>query len=145
MNTLELQNAHGYLNGSCFGLWDISDPACNKCLICKECEIKIKRKSSTHEEILTESVVLKEDEDLPEISPLEYLIDSLKGRFDYNTKSNEKAIAHYFTKDELPILNIIVSKESGKIKLESSVFTTKIIDGFNSIEEVEGIIKEVVK
>lgn len=147
MRGLEVHESHGHLESCCFGLWDMSDSACNtgKCLIAKQCEEITKKKIAVQEDsrIVDEVVLTKEERKLPEISPMEYMLDLLKGRYDYSTKENDKAVAHYFNKDDRTILTIIVSKTNGKLKLQS-VLGGKVLNGINSIEEVEEILREML-
>jgi hypothetical protein len=115
-----------------------------KCLVAKQCEEIVKKKIAVQEDSKVDDVVLtKEEKKLPEISPMEYMFDLLKGRYDYSTKENDKAVAHYFKKDDKTVFTIIVSKTNGKLKLQS-VSDGKVLNGINSIEEVEEILKEML-
>ena len=147
MSKLELHDVYGYLDGDCFGLWDMSNPACTtgKCLVAKHCEEKTKRGVVVQEETKIQEIVLTEEEKkLPEIAPMEYMLDLLKGRFEYSMKENDKAIAHYFLKDGKTVFTIIVSKTNGKVKLQSALCEPKVFNSLASIEEVEEILKEMV-
>ena len=146
MSKFEIHNATGHLEGACFGLWDMSDSSCTKCLVSKYCEEKVKRSKPNQEEskIQEPEVALTEDDKkLPEISPLEYLFELLSGRFESITKENDKAVAHYFAKDGINVFTVIVSKLNGKLKLQSQT-SNKILDTLQSIEEAEEIVKEMV-
>jgi hypothetical protein len=141
MNGLEMCDAKGSLDGSCFGeLWDISSVDCAKCFVRKLCEDKTKRGTAVQEDVPGSD----EDVVMPEIPPMEYMIDLLKGRLDYKVQENDKAIAHYFRKDEKPVFTIIISKTNGKVKLQTATGQSKVVDKIESIEQVEGLIKEMV-
>ncbi len=148
MSSFETHDMEGYADSCCFGRWDISYPACTtgKCLIAKYCEEKAKKGLSIQEEStkIQEIVLTEEDKKLPEIPPLEYMLDLLQGKFEHEKKENSKAIAHYFMRDGLNMFTIIISRLNGKIKLMSSSHEPKVVDSIDSIEQVEEIIKEMI-
>lgn len=143
MSEFQVYDANGSLDGSCFGLWEMSAPECSKCLVREHCEAKVKRGAVTQAEAGEAVELTEEDRKMPEIPPLEYMLDLLRSRFDYTTKANDKAVAHYFWKDTEIVFTVIMAKGTGKLKFVAESGRTKIIDGLDSIEQVEGILKEM--
>ena len=140
MSELEVRDGKGWLDGDCFGLWDISFPQCSKCLVVKFCEEKTKHGTKTEEDVPETS----DEIEMPEIPPLEYMLDLLKGNLDYKSQENDKAIAHYFLKEDKTVFTIIISKTNGKIKLQNATGQFKVVNQIESIEQVEGLVKEMV-
>lgn len=144
MSNFEIHSVEGHLDGTCFGLWDMSDPLCTKCLVTKYCEEKNKRGGSPQDsKIETDMITAEENDKLPDISPLEYMFELLESKFDATTAENDKAVAHYFTKDDKKVFAVIVSKQNGKLKLNSQT-GSKVLDKLQSIEQAEEIVKEMI-
>jgi hypothetical protein len=144
MSEFQVYAANGSLDGSCFGLWEMSAPECGKCLVREHCEAKVKRGAVTQAEASEPIELTEEERKMPEIPPLEYMLDLLRSRFDYTTKQNDKAVAHCFWKDTEVVFTVIVAKGSGKLKLMLESGRTKILNGLDSIEQVEGVLKEML-
>jgi len=106
------------------------------------CEKRTKMKvSETKEESEEISSEIKEQ---PEISPLDYLIQSLSGKFDHETEEKDKAVIHKFRQDGKIVFAIIVGAY-GKLKIMSILKNQqKIFGSLQSIEEVESILSEML-
>jgi hypothetical protein len=137
-------DAKGTLDGSCFGLWEMSAPECSRCLVREPCEAKVKRGAVIQAEAGESVELTEEDRKMPEILPLEYMLDLLRSRFDYTTKQNDKAVAHYFLEEGKNVFTVIVSKGNGKLKLVSSTGESKLMDFLESVEQVERVLKEML-
>lgn len=143
MSRFEIRDATGYLDGTCFGTWSMSEAGCVKCLVSKDCEQISKKEVSAQDEAAQEIVLTEEEKKLPDIPPLEYMFSILEGRYDAMTKENDKAIGHYFAKDGNIMLTIIVAKQTGKVKLFAGG-KSKMVNNVNSIEEAEELVREMV-
>ena len=126
----------------CFGNWMLSDSECLRCTLSDMCEKRTKMKvSETKEESEEISSEIKEQ---PEISPLDYLIQSLSGKFDHETEEKDKAVIHKFRQDGKIVFAIIVGAY-GKLKIMSILKNQqKIFGSLQSIEEVESILSEML-
>jgi hypothetical protein len=144
MSRFEIQDATGYLDGCCFGTWSMSDAGCSKCGVAKDCEQISKKGVSAQDEEATQEIILTEEEKkLPDIPPLQYMLALLESKYDSHTKENDKATGHYYTKDGKDVLTVIVAKTTGKVKLFAGE-KSRLVDGINSIEDAEELVKELV-
>jgi len=131
----------------CFGHWVVSELECVKCSLSDSCE---KRTKSRAEEVCkskdedVEADGDAESEDISKVSPLDYLIQSLAGKFDQETDEKESATLHKFRKNGRTAIAVVIGAH-GKIKIVSVVKdTSKVFDRLESIEEVELTLKEML-
>jgi len=127
----------------CFGNWEIADSECIRCSISEGCEKKTKNKSVEIAEI-NELEDISECETPEKISPLEYLLQRLAGKFEKDEEEKGKAKIYKFRLSGKLKIAVIVG-ESGKIKVMSfQKKTEKILDGLNSVDDAEDILKEML-
>jgi hypothetical protein len=144
MSQVETHDVIGEMEpGACWGTWSVSDIACSKCVINKRCEEYTKSKNSGESEGKGEEFVAESSEDaVPEISPMEFLIQTLCDKYEYTTKENSTARGDYFKRNGKIAIEIITSKRNGKVKINSTK-GVKLVDKINSVAEAESILKEL--
>ena len=133
-----LWTKHQY--AKCFGHWLVSHSECCKCAVRDECEKRTKSRADDKTQEM-------EGEDHGEyeevIDPLDYILQSLSGRYEMEFDETEKKIKVYkFSKDGQGIATIGVA-ESGKIMVAVRG-AKKILEKPKTIEEAEEILKEVL-
>lgn len=141
---MELQDAAGGIEpGSCEGNWDANDPLCSRrsCMNSEKCERitkaeKFEKKSEAHE------TAESEEKDAVELSPFETLLRVLTDQYSCKTSETDKAKMFQFTKDNKPVIDIFVTK-TGKVRFVSKK-GIKTINGIDSIEQAEAILKELL-
>jgi hypothetical protein len=133
----------------CFGFWVVSELECVKCALSESCEKRTKAKveevdRSKDSDVDTEADGNVESEEVPVLSPLNYLIQSLAGKFDQETDEKENAILHKFRNNGRTVIAVAIGAY-GKIKIVSVVKnTSKVFDKLESIDEVESVLKEML-
>ena len=129
--------------GSCYGTHDISFDACTPevCAMSERCRIFTLSLSSGKS---VSEKTEKKPEPLPEMEPLSYLMECMKGRFDLNTLSkiteegNMKI--HRFMKNGVLVARIFVL-ESGKMKIETKNEETILEKGLGSVAQAHSLYK----
>jgi len=129
------------MEGSCWGRWDISEPACSECAIGKRCEERTKKRTS-QEEIKENAVEEPSSGGVAEVSPMEFIIGTLGGKYEYTTKENDTAKADYFKKDGKTVIEILTSKKTGKIRIRSSR-GVKCLSPIKSIDDAQSALREL--
>ena len=131
-----------YQYGKCFGNWLVSDPECSKCALSDKCEKKTKLKIEESDKDGEENVVTETRNNVS--APMDYLLKSLSGQFDYERSEKDKAILHKFSQNGKLIIAVVIGAY-GKIKIISvRKNTQKIFGNIESIEEAEGILAEML-
>ena len=121
----------------------MSDPECVRCALGDNCEKRTKIKSEEVEKP-SEPEGSGEIEDAKVITPLEYLFQSLEGRFDHEVEERDRAVLHKFTKDGKTVIAVAIGAY-GKIKIVSIPKDKKMIFGsLKSIGEVESVLVEML-
>ena len=124
----------------CFGNWLVSHSECCKCAVRDECE---KRTKSRSDDKVQEVEEADQGESAEVIDPLDYIIQSLSGRYEMEFDETEKKIKVYkFSKAGQGVSTIGVA-ESGKIMVAVRG-AKKIMSKPNTIEEAEEILKEIL-
>lgn len=127
----------------CFGHWVVSDPECVRCAVADNCE---KRTKAKVEEVdnSSEGEGDGELEAQKVVTPLEYLLQSLDGKFDHAVEEKDKAVIHKFRKDGKVEIAVIIGAY-GKIKIMSIPKNKqKIFGSLESIDEVETVLVEML-
>jgi hypothetical protein len=127
----------------CFGHWVVADPECTRCAVADSCEKRTKTKAADSKPSEAEGIgdEIHEEE---AVSPVDYLLRSLDGKFDHGTEERDKAILHKFTKDGKLVIAIAVGAY-GKVKIVSVVKNIqKVFGQLSSIEEVEEVLAEML-
>lgn len=128
--------------GKCFGHWLVSDAECAKCALSDKCEKRTKTKVDEQEKCL--DAVDTNDSAEQAVTPLDYLLKSLSGRFDYEIDEKEKAVLHKYSQGGKLVIAVVVGS-FGKIKIVSvSKNTQKIYGAISSVDEAEEILKEML-
>jgi len=124
--------------------WDISEPACTQCLFAWKCEWLTKRSKSSSEPSQAPSEVVDAPNSSPDgnENPIEYLLNSLQGRYDREDKESDVAIASYFRKSGIVAALVVCSKVSNRIKVQTAK-TKKFFEGIESTEQAESILEEL--
>jgi hypothetical protein len=143
--TTTLWTKHQYAR--CYGHWVVSDPECVKCALSDGCEKRTKAKVSEVDHA-KEVEVDSGPEDVKTVLPLDYLLQSLGGKFDQETeeKEKERAIIHKFhdVKTKKVMIAVIVGF-SGRVKIVSVPRNiSKVLEGIDSIEQVELVLAEIL-
>ena len=133
-----LWTKHQY--AKCFGHWLVSDSECNKCAVRDECEKRVKSRVDDKSQ---EAEGDDPGEVVSSLSPLDYILQSLSGKYDQEFEETDKRVKVYrYSKDgkEEIILGIA---ESGKIMV-AVLGKRKVFERPNTIEESETILKEML-
>ena len=135
-----LWNKHQYAR--CFGNWVVSDPECIRCALADNCEKRTKARIEEDDKPVEPEN--NEIEAQKEISPLDYLLKSLDGKFDQEIEEKEKAVIHKFKKEGKTIIAVAIGAY-GKIKIISMVNNrSKIFGRLENTEEVETVLAEML-
>ena len=125
----------------CFGHWLVSDPECAKCALSDNCEKRTKNKAEDNGQVEEE---IQESGSPDSITPIDYLLRSLSGKFDAAVEEKEKAVLHKFSENGKLVAAIAIGS-LGKIKVVSLKKNfQKVYGGISSIEEAEEILSEMV-
>jgi len=126
----------------CFGKWVVSDPECIRCALSDNCE---KRTKAKIEEAEKPSEPENNELEVPKpVTPLEYLLQSLDGKYNQEIETKDNAVLHKFKKDGKTVIAIAIGA-MGKIKVVSIVKgKSRIFGSLNSIEEVESVLTEML-
>lgn len=142
-NTLWVK--HHY--AKCFGHWFVSELECVKCSLSDSCEKRTKAKAEEVDRSKDEDADADVDtvsEEVSKVSPLDYLIQSLAGKFDQETEEKESATLHKFRENGRTVIAVAIGAY-GRIKIVSVVKnTSKVFGKLESIEEVESTLKEML-
>jgi hypothetical protein len=127
----------------CFGHWLVSDPECIRCAVSDACEKRTKAKSEESERS-TDVEPSEEAVEQSSISPLDYLIQSLSGKFEHETGEKDRAVIHKFRLDGKVVIAIVIGA-FGKIKIMSIPKNKqKIFGSLQSIDEAESVLAEML-
>ena len=78
------------------------------------------------------------------VTSLDYLLQSLGGKFDHEVEERDKAVLHKFRKDGKMVIAVAIGT-GGKIKIVSIVKNTqKVFGSLSSVEEVETVLSEML-
>jgi len=125
----------------CFGNWLVSDPDCGKCAKAEACEERTKTRSEESDQEPEGSGGV---EDVSPVSPLDYLIQSLGGRYDQDTEEKERAVLHKFRENGKTVIAVAVGT-TGKVKIVSVVRNkSTVFERMQSVEEVEAVLREML-
>lgn len=125
----------------CFGHWLVSDAECIRCAIADNCEKRTKSKVDDEKSTDDDSI---ECEPQKKITPLDYMLQILSGKFEHETDEKDKAVIHKFRQDGRTVLAIIIGAY-GKIKIMSlTKKKEKIFGRLESIEEAESVLAEML-
>lgn len=125
----------------CFGHWLVSDPECVRCAIADNCEKRTKSRVDDEKAPDDESI---ECEPQKQITPLDYMLQILTGKFEHETDEKDKAVIHKFRQNGRTVLAVIIGAY-GKIKIMSLTKNKeKIFGKLGSIEEVELVLAEML-
>jgi hypothetical protein len=133
---------HDY--AKCHGHWVVSDPDCAKCAY-KSAEACEKRTKARVEEVDNSKEVDEsgEVEEIVPVSPLDYLLQSLEGKFEKTTEEKERAILHKFCQNGKFVIAVVIGI-MGKIKVVSILKNkARVFEKLDSIEEVESVLMEM--
>ena len=126
----------------CFGFWVLSCDECLRCAVASNCEMRTKEKTTEVEnppELDTGEII-----EHKVVTPLEYMLKSLGGKFDQVSEEKGKAIIHKFKNDGKTVIAVAIG-EQGKIKIVSiSKNISKIFGCLESYEEVESVLAEML-
>lgn len=139
-----LWEKHQY--AKCFGHWLVSDAECGHCAVADSCE---KRTKARVEEV--ERPVKAQDsdgngdaEEEKVVTPLDYLLQSLGGKFDHEVEERDKAALHKFRQDGKMVIAVAIGT-GGKIKIVSIIKNKqKVFGSLSSVEEVEEVLAEML-
>ncbi len=145
MSGMEIQRvADGLKTGACFGNWELSNAFCQKCVISQPyCEEATKRRGDVPVPELPVDTPQESIREMPTITPLEYLLESLRGRFEEKVRRSAKALAHFFAKDDGTSVIVVMVSHSGAIKIQSKK-GKRVVKGLESVAQVESILKELL-
>lgn len=125
----------------CFGNWLVSDPECGKCAKAEACEKRTKVRSEESDQEPEGSGGVEE---ASPVVPLDYLIQSLGGRYDKETEEKEKAVLHKFRDNGKTVIAVAVGI-TGKVKIVSVARNkSTVFERLQSIEEVETVLREML-
>lgn len=127
----------------CFGHWVVSDPECSRCAIADNCEKRTKAKAEEADRP-QEPEDNGEGEEQKPLPPLEYMLQSLGGKFDQETEERDRAILHKFKRDGKTVIAVAIGAY-GKIKIVSIPKNKqKVFGNLASTEEVESVLAEML-
>jgi hypothetical protein len=119
----------------------VSDPDCVRCALSDNCEKHTK--SHVGEEKNGELDDMTEDvAEVKPITPLDYLLKCLEGKFDKIVEDHEKATMYKFAKGGNTVIAVVVGK-NGRIKIISKK-DTKMYGQFTNVSDVEDVLKEML-
>jgi hypothetical protein len=125
---------------NCFADWDATDASCKGCAITKDCERATGRqKNGTPPPQEPPEQQGQETVEEPEVNPLDYLLDSLGGKYDRQDRIGDKATGYYFEEDSRTKVLVTVSKESGRVRVQAKGYE-RIFDSIESVEAAEEIL-----
>ena len=130
----------------CFGHWVVSDPECCRCAVSDACEKRTKNRFENDKKVPEgEGEGDASGEMDSELSPLEYLLQSLDGKFIRTTEvKNNNVKVHSMRKEneEKPTVLVAVS-ETNRIMIAANG-KKKIVEKLESIEAVETLLQEML-
>ena len=134
-----------YQYAKCFGNWIVSDSECRKCAVNDECEKRTKSRIEDRAKEVQDSETEDNSEEINnELAPLEYIIQSLSGKYDQEFEETEKKVKLYkFGKDGKHVINLGISESGNKIVI-AITGKKKVFDSPTSIEEAEEIMTEML-
>jgi hypothetical protein len=125
----------------CFGKWLVSDPDCGKCAKAEACEKKTKVR---FEEADQEPEGSGGVEEVSPVAPLEYLIQSLGGRYDQEKEEKERAVLYKFKDNGKTVIAVAIGV-TGKVKIVSVIRNkSTVLEGVQSVEDVESVLREML-
>jgi len=114
-------------------LWDASAPECTSCFVSSKCRQLTEQRKSGGLPAPEEPPEPAED---AKLSPLEHLIQSLEGKYERSDDDRDEAVGHYFRDKGQVVALVVVSKESGRVKLETPS-KHRILEALETVEEAE--------
>lgn len=145
MSDIETHDVIGSMKeGACWGNWSMSDNACSHCAIQKYCEDESKKIAASEATDKEEIIDEPSDAGVPDVAPIDFIIGTLGGKYEYTTRETDKSKGHYFKRagESKEFIAIIVAKQGSRVKFMSKN-GVKIVDKINSIEEAESLLKEL--
>jgi len=141
----QLQDAKdGVHMGACWGHWDMSAPECRECMVATNCEKASKMRQRKHvPPPVVEMESNTEPTETPTIDPINYLRESLSGKFDCEERKSGKADGWKWTKDGSLKFVVMVSKSSGHVMLRGSK-GQKIVERLDDVGHVEKLVAELL-
>jgi len=130
----------------CFGHWLVSDAECSRCAVSDSCEKRTKTRTAESDipEKTQETEGDTEVEAAKEVAPLDYLLQSLGGKFDHEIEERDKAVLHKFRKEGKTVIAVAIGV-GGRIKILSVVKNTqKVFGSLSSVAEVEEVLAEML-
>lgn len=144
MSEIEVQDMMGKLDeGSCWGNWMVSEPACCKCVIMAQCSEATKKRQSGAAALGPKAIPQSDEtvDDLPETEPLDYMLNILAGKYDRITKKNKGATAEYFNVNGKTKIMVVIGP-TGIVKVKTSKGGGVV--ELESIEKVEKVLKKLL-
>ena len=133
-----------YQYAKCFGNWLVSDPECRKCAVKDECEKRTKSRVEDKTKESQDSEVEENGEVDPTLAPLDYILQSLSGKYDQEFEETDKKIKLYkFFKDGKKVVSLGIS-ESGQKIVVAVIGNKKVFDSPTTIEEAEALMTEML-
>lgn len=135
---------------SCFAeKFEKDDPVCTKeCFISKRCrEVMEMRKRNAPPPPMDEPFVPEPVPDLQEEKPFEYLMSYLAAKFERSDSVNEMARGTWFKKEGKTVVQIVVSKKTGRISIKGETFE-RILDSedvLKSIDDAEEVMDHLLQ
>lgn len=128
----------------CFGHWFVSDPECTRCAVADNCEKRTKARSEEANRPQEAEGNGEGEHEEAVVTPIDYMIQSLVGKFDHETEARDKAVLHKFKKDGQLVIAVAVG-DYGKVKIVSVVKNIQRVFGkLSSIDEVESVLAEML-
>ena len=139
-----LWEKHQY--AKCFGHWMMSDPECIRCAVSDNCEKRTKTHVEEHQDVSEKALQAKEKK-YKEVKPLDYLLERLKGKFEYSFEDKDGVLLHKYWKDEAQtnLVILVAIGKRGRIKVVSIPKDKQRLCGsISDIEDAENILKEML-
>jgi len=135
-----------YQYAKCFGNWLVSDSECRKCAVKDECEKRTKSmvEDKAKEKEVQDSEVEENGEVDSKFAPLDYILQSLSGKYDQEFEETDNKIKLYkFFKDGKKVVSLGIS-ESGQKIVVAVIGNKKVFDSPTTIEEAEALMSEML-
>jgi hypothetical protein len=142
---LEAKDAIGKLHqGVCFGRHHERAGECGECQVAVWCKPATERKKSGREPLppvdpAKEPAV----EPIDKVDPLDYLLKTLKGKYEQKISRSGDMTQHVFTESGKPV--IVVAIKGAAVQFKTAKFPKgKVVKTLESTEQVEAILGHVI-
>lgn len=129
--------------GDCYANWDSKYKECTE-----ECKVRARCKKDTMAAGKPAPKVQPKEEDEnvftdESMDPMECLITGLKGKFDDEHTSADNFTRWRFRKDGKAVLQILISKTTKQVRIQSATVTILLQEGLKNIAQARGIFQFV--